>query len=412
MSERILQGDVFEHLPGIEPGSVDCVVTSPPYWMLRSYLPKGHPLKMLEIGQEKTPAEFVEKLVRVFRLVRDALADHGTCFVNVGDTYTHSRGKRKPGDKHGPKQCTNEGSVSMPSATIDGVEEGNLALIPQRLAIALQADGWIVRSIVCWQKPSPMPASLAGWRWSRCLVKIANGDRMEGEKKARSSNGKPHGTRAANGKDYASTALWEDCPGCKMCQPNNGYVLRIGSWRPTRSYEPILMLAKTADYFADGEPVKTRGISSGGNGFGRVLDEEGTTEAGGSTSTTESRERYDSGANLRDVWKTPLAEMSKEDLIGFIQGLERRSSARSMADLQRASWREPLRRLPDRACAQVLARGNLGERVLFRKIQETESKGQPYTGTGSRGRMRQAVDARHRHKGGPSSFSAWREQAP
>src|SRR5471030_3257798 len=88
MSATILQGDVFAMLPTIAPGSVDCAVTSPPYWALRSYLPKGHPLKHLEIGQEKSPAEYVKKMVRVFDLVRDCLADHGTCWVNIGDSYS------------------------------------------------------------------------------------------------------------------------------------------------------------------------------------------------------------------------------------------------------------------------------------------------------------------------------------
>ncbi len=331
----MIQGDVFERLPTIKPGSIDCTVTSPPYWALRSYLPKGHPLKHLEIGQEKTPQEYIAKMVRVFQLVRDCLADHGTLWVNVGDTYTHdSRGGETGGkhlEWHGEKAMSHARLVS----TCDVIEAGNLALIPQRLAIALQDDGWIVRSYVIWHKPAPMPSSVSGWAWRRCRVKVGPSERIKGEKKGSSTNGRPHQARAANGKDFASTghfgapqtklvghsgydcpngAQWEDCPGCKKCIPNGGYVLRKGSWRPTSSYEPILMLAKTADYFCDGEPVKTPASgSSGGKAFGRILDEEGTTAAGASTRrcTKEDRERYDGGANLRDVWKIsaePLAD--------------------------------------------------------------------------------------------------------
>jgi site-specific DNA-methyltransferase (cytosine-N4-specific) len=71
-------------LPTLDPGSVDICVTSPPYWMLRSYLSKDHPLKDRELGQEKTLEAYLENMVRVFRLVRNALADHGTVWLNIG----------------------------------------------------------------------------------------------------------------------------------------------------------------------------------------------------------------------------------------------------------------------------------------------------------------------------------------
>jgi len=316
MSIRILQGDVFEQLPLVAPGSVDAVCTSPPYWMLRSYLPKGHPLKHLEIGAEKTPAAYVEKMVRVFRLVRDAMAEHATCWVNIGDTYTHQRGKRKPGDKHGPKQLTNEGSYAMPSATVDGVTEGNLCLIPQRLAIALQDDGWVVRSIVIWHKPSPMPASLAGWQWRRCRAKV-NNRKQSVEKKSESTNGRPHGARADNGVDLASRAEWSDCPGCPKCKPNGGLVLRRGGWRPTSSYEPILMLAKSAKYFSDGEAVKKIAEESTVSRMEQdIQSQDGSERANGTAKTNGPMKAVGDGstANLRDVWTgiDPLMRLRKD----------------------------------------------------------------------------------------------------
>ena len=227
--------------------------------------------------------------------MRDALADHGTCFINVGDTYCDdakyggATGGKHVKDLHG-QTGINRGKKES------GIDAGNLALIPERLAIALQDDGWIVRSKVIWHKPAPMPASVVGWRWTRCRVKAKPIGRAvnAGRNGDLTKQGAGVGTQKQREEYFATKEidLWEDCPGCKRCNSNGGYVLRKGSWRPTSSYEPILMLAKTSDYFCDGEPVKTPGISSGGKGFGRVLDEQGTTEAGGSTRrcTTEDRE--------------------------------------------------------------------------------------------------------------------------
>jgi DNA methylase len=301
---------VFDMLPTIQSGSVDCVCTSPPYWMLRSYLSKDHPLKPLELGSEATPAEFVENQVKVFRLVRDAMADHATCWLNIGDTYTHQRGK--PGDKHGPKQCTNAGSVAMPSATIDGVTKGNMALIPQRLAIALQDDGWIVRSIIVWHKPAPMPASLSGWAWRQHRIRDKNfqhakygGKGAELDRHSASERMKMNvATARANGMPHDSAKVghlgWIDCPGCPKCKKTAGLVLRRGSWRPTSSWEPILMLAKSASYFCDGEAVKTPAAAAtlSRDTYTRILDDPDEQFAVRHDHETVC----DSGANLRDVW--------------------------------------------------------------------------------------------------------------
>ncbi len=169
---RILQGDVFEQLSLIEKGSIDCSVTSPPYWKLRAYLPKDHPLKHLELGQEDTPKEYVEKIVRMCGLVRECLADHGTMWLNVGDTYSANCSYQVPDGK-----WEDVGNSAALSTQQTGVEAGNLCLIPQRLMISLQDDGWLVRSIIIWSKPSAMPASLTGWLWKRCRVKVRPGKR-------------------------------------------------------------------------------------------------------------------------------------------------------------------------------------------------------------------------------------------
>lgn len=302
MTARILQGDVFEQLPTIAPRSVDCVVTSPPFWMLRRYLPVGHPLAPQEIGQEPTPGEFVAKIVRVMGLVRNAMADHAVAWLNMGDTYADDS---KWGGATGGKHVQSlHGQTGIGRERVQsGINPGNLCLIPQRLAIALQDDGWICRSYVIWQKPSAMPASLSGWSWRRCRVKDTE---------------------------------WSDCPGCKKCTSNGGYVLRRGSWRATSSYEPILMLAKTADYFADGEPVKTPAAEAtiSRDRYTRILEDANEQFAVAHDHETTC----DSGANLRDVWRTHLEEMSKEELIDYVRGMD----DGNMSDLWRIAA-EPLR---------------------------------------------------------------------
>jgi DNA modification methylase len=130
----VYQGDVREQLAALEPGSVQCVVTSPPYFGLRDYGVDG------QIGLEASPAEYVAELVGVFREVRRVLADDGVCWLNLGDSYTASLGQRKVTDKAGPKQMTKRGSTGAPSRFVEGLAPKNLLGIPWRVAFALQDD--------------------------------------------------------------------------------------------------------------------------------------------------------------------------------------------------------------------------------------------------------------------------------
>lgn len=306
---RILQGCVFDRLPELEPGSIDCAVTSPPYWQLRSYLPKGHALKSRELGSERTPAEYVANMVRVFGLVRDAMADHGTLWINVGDTYSQYNANR--GASKGKLEGNRNGAHAAADRGLLAGEAGNLCLVPQRLAISLADDGWIVRSIIVWHKPAPMPASIAGWRWMRCRAKVRNlvhkGQGYEGsvELGGQTHSSKQSGTNGA----FLPRVEWQDCPGCRKCEPNAGLVLRRGSWRPTSSYEPILMLAKTANYFADGEPNKTPASAAtvARDLYTRVLDDPDEQFAVRHDHETVC----DAGANARDV-QTWAAEPLRE----------------------------------------------------------------------------------------------------
>src|SRR6516225_2725520 len=255
---------------------------------------KDHPLKPLELGSEPTPAAFVENMVRVFRLVRDCLAEHGTCWINVGDTYSGS----SKGAGATKKQATNVGSFCGNGTKDGGVESGNLCLIPQRLAIALQDDGWLVRSVIVWHKPACMPANLFGWRWMRCRVKIGN---KRSQDSSWSMDGKAESHRTHR------EVHWKDCPGCDRCTPNGGLVLRRGSWRPTSSWEPILMLAKGPGYFCDGEAVKQPAASAtvSRNEYTRCLDDPDEQFA------VKHDHEFEGGtANLRDVWRIAAESLS------------------------------------------------------------------------------------------------------
>ncbi len=146
---QILCGDALTMLRTLPDESVHCCVTSPPYFGLRDYGING------QIGQEPTPTEFVQALVEVFREVRRVLRSDGTCWVNLGDSYSADRGYQVPDNKH--KDVGN--GVGMSSKTI-GIPPKNLIGIPWRVAFGLQDDGWILRSDIIWSKPNPMPESV------------------------------------------------------------------------------------------------------------------------------------------------------------------------------------------------------------------------------------------------------------
>jgi DNA modification methylase len=161
MSEvKLYLGDCLEVLKTLAPQSVQCVVTSPPYYGLRDYGVDG------QIGLEQSPDEYVQRLVDVFREIRRVLKDDGTVFLNLGDSYVGSNqgaGTKNPT----PKQSSNRGTEYMLSenhtsrlSKVAGLKPKDLIGIPWRVAFALQADGWYLRSDIIWHKPNPMPESV------------------------------------------------------------------------------------------------------------------------------------------------------------------------------------------------------------------------------------------------------------
>ncbi len=162
MTVRILAGDCRETLRGLPDNSVHMVCTSPPYWNLRSYLPAGHPDKALEIGSEATPEAFVQTMVDVFREVRRVLRPDGVCWMNMGDSYaTGTTAARNPTTTKGADVPASWSGRSQPErcGTPAGYKTKDLLMLPARVALALQSDGWWVRSEIIWAKPNPMPES-------------------------------------------------------------------------------------------------------------------------------------------------------------------------------------------------------------------------------------------------------------
>ena len=171
-----LQGDVFDKLKELDDNSIDCVVTSPPYWGLRDYGVDG------QLGLEPTYQEHIKNIVELFRAMKPKLKDTATVWLNYGDSYaaTVNGTKVKDMKKNLQKNRINKikgkfddrGFVDKPFSTIQGsLKPKDLVMIPNRIAIALQDDGWWIRSEIIWHKPNPMPESTKD-RPTSCHEKI------------------------------------------------------------------------------------------------------------------------------------------------------------------------------------------------------------------------------------------------
>jgi DNA modification methylase len=152
---RLILGDALETLRTLPEESAQCCVTSPPYWGLRDYGVAG------QLGLEKTPDEYVDALVAAFREVRRVLKPNGTLWLNLGDSFVSGGGTGHQG-KHGQRfnRTHTQRSILGATARASGLKPKDLVGIPWRVAFALQADGWWLRSDIIWAKPNPMPESV------------------------------------------------------------------------------------------------------------------------------------------------------------------------------------------------------------------------------------------------------------
>jgi len=147
-------GDVFTRLAELDDDSVDCVVTSPPYWGLRDYGVEG------QLGLEPTLPEHIETVVKYCREIKRVLKKSGTFWLNYGDCYAATPNGRSAAQV---KALSDDDRTfrDKPFSTIQGnMKPKDLCMVPNRIAIALQDDGWFVRSEIIWAKPNPMPESI------------------------------------------------------------------------------------------------------------------------------------------------------------------------------------------------------------------------------------------------------------
>lgn len=152
---QILTGNCLKVLSSINSESVQCCVTSPPYWGLRDY---NH---SAQIGAESSPVEYVKNLVAVFREVRRVLCNDGTLWLNIGDGYARNGGTGSCGPNAivgNTKKLIQKRNCKVPDCW--GLKDRDLMGLPWRIAFALQEDGWILRSKITWIKKSAMPESV------------------------------------------------------------------------------------------------------------------------------------------------------------------------------------------------------------------------------------------------------------
>ena len=152
---EVLVGDSLDLLPKLTTESIQCCVTSPPYWGLRDYEHSA------QIGSEPSPVDYVQNLIKIFREVRRVLRNDGTLWLNIGDGSARNGGV----GKHGPnaivgntKKLIQKRNCKVPDCW--GLKDRDLLGMPWRVAFALQEDGWILRSKITWVKKNPMPESV------------------------------------------------------------------------------------------------------------------------------------------------------------------------------------------------------------------------------------------------------------
>lgn len=152
----IIQGDALEALKHMSDNSIDCVMTSPPYWALRDYGVKD------QLGLESTFDEYISNLCNIFDEVKRTLKKSGTCFVNIGDTYYGGGNNRGNTSPISEKQKSNRGAIGQVQQDWSAMNYPSkcLCMIPFRFALEMQKRGWILRNTIIWHKPNVMPSSV------------------------------------------------------------------------------------------------------------------------------------------------------------------------------------------------------------------------------------------------------------
>lgn len=251
MTNTVHHGDCLTVLKTFPDEFIDCCVTSPPYWGLRDYGVSG------QLGLEKTPEEYVAKMVEVFREVKRVLKKEGTVWLNLGDSYANNgvSDSSKVGGFTGDRiRAGKKGIMDSRPRTIPlGLKPKDLVGIPWRVAFALQADGWYLRSDIIWHKPNPMPESVTD--------------------------------------------------------------------RPTKSHEYMFLLTKSAKYYFDQEAVREPHLWAGRDkrADGQRHESKGLCETG--NYATNAVCYHPNGRNVRTVWTIPTQPTPEAHFATFPEAL-------------------------------------------------------------------------------------------
>lgn len=330
----ILNADA-RHIP-MPDGSVHCVVTSPPYWGLRDYGLDGR-----GIGLEPTPELYVVHIVDVFREVRRVLRDDGTLWLNLADCYQggdRGRYRATRGD-NSPKQQSNLGSdtIGAPNRLPQsGLKPKDLCMIPARVALALQADGWWLRSDIIWSKPNPMPESVTD----------------------RPTTAHEHVFLLAKAERYYYDALAIAEPGsmCSDARCSRADLRQKDGWDDAYFGNPPTGLARRTD--------KQRGHSRRHAGFNDRWD------------LMEKAEQCSGSRNARTVWEIATQPFPEAHFATFPEELARRCIAAGTSE--RGCCRRcgaPWERLVDVTYDNPGNRSTNGPRSTERKHQDFGSAG-------------------------------------
>ena len=152
MINKIIHSDALTGLKQLESESVDCCITSPPYYALRDYKAEG------QLGLEATFQEYLDKLIAIFNEVKRVLKRTGTCWVVMGDTYGRDQGANCKNTFH--NTGLGRDVSKQPKVSDSGLPQKSLMMIPSRFAIAMIDNGWILRNDIIWHKPNCMPSSV------------------------------------------------------------------------------------------------------------------------------------------------------------------------------------------------------------------------------------------------------------
>ena len=253
------------HIP-LPDGVVSVMCTSPPYYRARHY--KGtqdhhwpacrfttpHCSEWTgQLGWEPNPDMFIAHLVMIMNEVKRVLAPTGVAWIVIGDKY-----------------------ITGDEITLNIGTKGQLLLIPHRLALALQANSWLVRNDLVWSKSSATPESVAGWRYRKRKCRCTRPKRAAKGKKLTNFPGRPQST-------IKSTAPDPNCPDCHGTGYLDDTQLVRGSWRHTRAHEYVLMLTKQMGYYADhlaaGVPAKCKDWPGVGPKHAKYTDKLGEMHA-------------------------------------------------------------------------------------------------------------------------------------